>query len=95
MDLLAELIPPLLEYMPEIELPSKIKPILIEERIKWTASILVIYLIMCQVVLYHLSAIIYSLPSSVQFFYHLQFTYFLSCLDFNSNDQLFSFLSPL
>ena len=95
MDLLAELIPPLLEYMPEIELPSKIKPILIEERIKWTASILVIYLIMCQVVLYHLSAIIYSLPSSVQLFYHLQVPYSLSCFCFISYDQLFSFLSPL
>ena len=51
MDLLAELLPPLLELMPEvIPPPQNSKAALtIQDRLKWTAAILVIYLMMSQV----------------------------------------------
>ena len=51
MELLAELIPPLLELMPEvIPPPQNSKAALtIQDRLKWTAAILVIYLMMSQV----------------------------------------------
>ena len=51
MELLAELLPPLLELMPEvIPPPQNSKAALtIQDRLKWTAAILVIYLMMSQV----------------------------------------------
>lgn len=51
MELLTELIPPLLELIPEVLPPLQHSKaaLTIKDRLKWTAAILVIYLIMSQV----------------------------------------------
>ena len=49
MDLLNELLPTLLEWVPDVTPPLKSKPLTVKERIKWTAATLVIYLMMSQV----------------------------------------------
>ena len=49
MDLVNEVLPMLLDWVPEVTPPSKSKPLTVKERVKWTVATLVIYLMMSQV----------------------------------------------